>query len=274
MKFKRIQVVFAVILAGSVFTLGQTQPPAFAQNLSLNASAAGSTVRDPQAIALVEQALAALGGADAQQTVRTAVIRGTMQTADSPDASSFLWEDDLSGKVPEFRKEIRSGNSVHVFISGHGEPAHQKNGRLRKLARQVALAVPPLYLPGVILAGQLRDQSRSFQFVNDNSGFSHVRTAWNFGSATAFNYPQDWYLDPSTKLPVRVQYMVPSTQMLGHMEPASMDFSDFRVISGIAVPFKIIGHGAGQQARTFAVTSVQTNTIIGPTHFELNGGQQ
>src|SRR5258707_1111645 len=128
MKFKRIQVAVAVILAGSVLTLGQTQPPAFAQNLSLDASTAGPPVREPQAIAVVEQAVAALGGADAQQTVRTAVIRGTMQTADSPAASSFLWEDDLSGKVPEFRKEIRSVGSVHIFISGHGEPAHQRNG--------------------------------------------------------------------------------------------------------------------------------------------------
>ncbi len=206
--------------------------------------------------------------------MRTTVLHGTMQLAGSTTMSSFLWEDDLSGNVPEFRKEIRSGNSMRVFVSGHGMPAQQRNDRQKQLSQQIVLAAPPLYLPGVVLARQLKDQGCSFRLINEDSDLIHIRISWDINSTTSFSSPQDWYLDPGTKLPVRVRYLPPSTQQLGHVDPASMDFSDFRVISGIAVPFKIVGHGSDQQRRTFVVTDAQTNSKIDPTHFETTRGQQ
>src|SRR5258708_24715815 len=100
MKSVKLWMLVAIILAGSISVLGQTQPPSSAQKLRVDAD--GPPVRDSQALGFVEQALAALGGKDAQLQMRTTVLHGTMQLAGSTTMSSFLWEDDLSGNVPEF----------------------------------------------------------------------------------------------------------------------------------------------------------------------------
>jgi hypothetical protein len=129
---RRTLILCAAVLLSISLMLGQTSSP----------------VRDPQAVAVVEQALVALGGKASHAQVRTAIMHGTQQVQGS-QSGSFVWEDDLSGSVPEFRKEIRNGDSVRTFTSGHGSPARRReDDAVKKLAVQVSWAVPPLYLPG------------------------------------------------------------------------------------------------------------------------------
>jgi len=232
-------------------------------------------VRDPQAISAVEQALAALGGNASSLQVRTAVIRGNLQVEAEQTASTFLWEDDLSGKVPEFRKEIHSGDAVRTFVSGHGLPAHEHNGEAKPLSPQIGIATSPLYLPGVVLARKLHNPDYSFQLVEDNSGFIHVRTSWVLNPATASVTPQDWYFDPTTKIPVWVQYLLPNTEKPGHVKAVSLRFSEFRNVSGIAVPFHIVTQGPDSRIRTATLTDVQVNAApLNRTDFEVHGGRQ
>jgi len=248
---------------------------AFSQS-SGSSSSGGAPRRDPQAIAAVEQALDALGNKTAYLYVHTIVIRGNIQTVDGQAISSFLWEDDLSGKIPEFRKEIRSGNSVALLVSGHGTPSQHRDGRQRQLPVQVALALPPFYVPGVVLTRQLNNPTYSFQLVDDADGLIHVRTSWQLNLGTASVSVQDWYFSTNTKLPVRVQYVLPNSEKPSQLKPVFLEFSDFRTVtaSGIAIPFSMIGHGVNQQIRKFAVTEAQINTPIDSNHFEMNGGQQ
>lgn len=248
---------------------------AFSQS-SGSSSSGGAPRRDPQAIAAVEQALDALGNKTAYLHVHTIVIRGNIQTVDGQAISSFLWEDDLSGKIPEFRKEIRSGNSVALLVSGHGTPSQHRDGRQRQLPVQVALALPPFYVPGVVLTRQLNNPTYSFQLVDDADGLIHVRTSWQLNLGTASVSVQDWYFSTNTKLPVRVQYVLPNSEKPSQLKPVFLEFSDFRTVtaSGIAIPFSMIGHGVNQQIRKFAVTEAQINTPIDSNHFEMNGGQQ
>src|SRR5260370_4790651 len=248
---------------------------AFGQNVPSGALAGTATVREPQAIAVVEQALAALGGHEAHKQVRTTVIKGTTQEWDAQVVSSFLWEDDVSGKVPEFRKEIRSGDTVRTFVSGHGTPAHLHEGRSTQVPLQSALAAPPLHLPGVVLARELGNPSYSFRVIQDSGGgLLHVQAAWKLNPGTISLGAQDWYFDPTTKLPVRVQYLLPDTQKPGHTMAAAIEFSDFRNVSGIGVPFQMRSHGASGGSRLFTVTDAQTNGSIAASKFEVQGEQQ
>ncbi len=113
----------------------------------------------------------------------------------------------------------------------------------------------------------------SLQLVNDTR-LLHVRTIWVLNRVTASVTVEDWYFDPGTKLPVSVQYVMPDNHNPRNLSVGSIEFDDFRPVSGIMVPFRLVGHGADLRIRTFLVTSFQTNTNIDAAHFELKGGQQ
>jgi hypothetical protein len=250
---------------------------AMAQTPKFNASAGGPPARDAEAIAAIEQVLKALGGKQAQLQIRSISIQGTVQTANSPVAGSFVWEDDFTGAKPEFRKELHEGDSVRVFASGHGSPAANHHGAKHPLPEHTAVASPPLYLPGVVLANALRREHISAKLIpqnKDSGGLIHIQTSWDLNAVTAFMTPQDWYFDPNTFLPVRVDYRVPETQNAAKGKAASMEFSDFRNVSGVTIPFHIVSHGPDGRERIFTVTSADTNPVLAPRRFEANGGGQ
>ena len=81
-------------------------------------------VRDPQAVALVQQSLAAMG-AQAASTILNAQVQGALVPATNSDVPSgtFSWLDDFSGSTYEFRHELDTAEAVRVEVSGHGSPA-------------------------------------------------------------------------------------------------------------------------------------------------------
>jgi hypothetical protein len=239
------------------------------------AQAQNQPVRDPEAISVVEQALGALGGQQSNLQLRTAVIRGTMQGEGEQTTSILLWEDDFGNKLPEFRKEIRSGATVRMFVSGHGSPAHQHDGTVQPLSRQIGLATAAFYLPGVVLARELNNPDYSFRFIRDNSGFIHIRTVWELNPATAAITSQDWFFDATTKMPVRVQSLMPSNHRLGQTKASTVAFSGFRSVSGILVASHFVTQGPDSKSKTITISDVEINgAAIDRTHFELSGSQQ
>lgn len=244
-----------------------------AEHPRFDPKAGGPPVRDPQALGIVEEVVSVLGGKQAQLAVHTSALSGTFVIADSQSSGTFIWEDDFSGAKPEFRKELNDGRTVRVFVSGHGTPAASRDGKSRQL-RDHASLVSPLYLPGVTLATILRNQHYSIRLVADTSGLAHIRTSWDLNPATAFITQQDWYFDAASRLPVRVEYRVADTENAARAQAASMEFSDFHSVTGIQIPFHIVGHGPDGQTRTFIVTQAETNIAISRNRFETDGGQQ
>lgn len=246
-----------------------------AQNFKFNPSGGGPPVRDPEAIAILERVLIVLGGKDAQLQLRTASANGIVETADSQQPGSFAWEDDFTGAKPEFRKELHVGESVRVFASGHGHPAESHNGNTHSLLQHTALASPPLYLPGFVLAKALQYPHMSVRLIHDNdSALIHVETSWDLNAVTAFITPQHWYFDPNTFLPVSVKYRVPDVSNAANARAASLEFDDFRSVSGLLMPFHLVSRGPDGRTRTFTVSAAETNGPTDPRHFEVNGGGQ
>ena len=205
--------------------------------------------------------------------MRTAAVSGQMHEQ-SGATSTFTWEDDLRGNIPEFHKVMRSANSVHAVVSGHGSAGHQEDGKNRSLPPQVSWGMPPLHLPGVVLSRELNNPLYSLRIVADESGLMHIRTAWKLNSVTASVTAQDWFFDPVTNLPAKVQYLLPNTLNPSRKAAASLVFGDFRAVSGVLAPFNLTGYGADRKIRTFMIQDLKINVPIDPTHFELNGGQQ
>lgn len=96
--------------------------------LPLNAQQTATPVqappRDPQAIALIQQSIEAMGGAGPVGQIQTVVAMGTIAPVPgSSDASgNVIFEDSLSAQGHEFKDSFQSSGLTQSFVSGHGNP--------------------------------------------------------------------------------------------------------------------------------------------------------
>src|ERR1700722_9688724 len=100
---------YPTLLLSFVILLG---PAAGAQQQA--AAPPQQVVRDPQAVATVQQAVASLGGTSAFAAIQNASANGSLQGsgANATDTTNFVWE--IAGN--QFRYETQGSNG-HVFLS-------------------------------------------------------------------------------------------------------------------------------------------------------------
>lgn len=80
--------------------------------------------RDPQAIAAIQTALAAMGGAGAIGAIQNAVVQGTSVTTPNNEngPQNFTWT--CAGNAFRYENDGTSGG--HVFVSNNGSPQDQE----------------------------------------------------------------------------------------------------------------------------------------------------
>jgi hypothetical protein len=86
--------------------------------------------------------------------------------------------------------------------------------------------------------------------------------------------PQDWYFDPTSFLPLRVEYLFPYQDDANRASPLSMDFANFQSVSGILVPYQLQLHLISAST-TATVTSATFNAGLSSSTFDppSGGGQ-
>ena len=234
--------------------------------------------RDTQAVTAVQTAITAQGSQSAIGAIANAVVQGTIVPTQSStvNGGDFKWESDFSESTYEFRSEMQIGGTTRVFATGHGNPAFYNGKTVRRLFSHVAYASVPFHLPAVVLFRELNDPNRSLQFVgtttiNGTRGV-HIRTYVATGPIETELSVHHWYFDSSTGLPVRVEYRTPNTLDMRDNIPAAVDFSNYKVIDGIAVPLTITASEDGKVVSTATVLIVTFNSGVSPTDFDLKTG--
>jgi len=232
--------------------------------------------RDAGALLAVSQAVGALGGSTVAQ-IADCIVYGTIQPINnsSARAGNFVWK--TSGA--EFHREFSDGTATQILVSGHGHPSLSENGKTSRLLRHVAQAIPPLYLPALVLAGQANDPRYTLTFLGPAaaSGQAAIRlhTSLDSDAVSALVTPQEWYLDATTGLPLRVEYRVPDSLDAGKWEVGAVDFSDYRRVAGVSVPFRMLVYEDLQPTSVVTLTSVTFNTGLSPADFDApTGGAQ
>ena len=240
-------------------------------------SAPLTTVRDPQALSVIQQAVIALGGFAVPAQITDATVTGTIQPADGGHlkAGTFVWMD----APPEFRYEIRTVDATRVFASGHGFPANQVGARARPLLQHMATATLPFHLPALVLARELQDARYSVLLVGsvvvNGALAAHVRISLNTDSVSAAVTPQDWYFDSSSGLPIRVEHRLPDNHHANDCAVEAEDFSNFQTVKGLQVPFHMTIYEDGVLQGAATVGSVNFNTGLSSSEFDLAvGGAQ
>jgi hypothetical protein len=198
-------------------------------------------VRDPQAIAVLQSAITALGGTSAVAAITDATVVGTEQDVSNPGgpAATFTWQSAGS----EFRFTTQNSNGPYIALSGHGTPAQQKQGNWLPWPYHVARTCQPFYLPAVALYAELQDPNHTLTYVgpvtvNGNSAIK-IHTFDASDKVGPLVTPQDWYFDPVSFLPLRVDYLFPYQDDANHASPLSMGFANYQNVGGILVPYQL-----------------------------------
>lgn len=228
MLLKRLAVLFGFVsLSSSVFA----QQP----------SSQSPPVRDPQAITVVQSAIAAVGGPSAAAAIQDFSVQGTERYVTDPDPNpaTFSWQN--SGA--EFSYTVQNSNGTYTALSGHGIPAQLKHGNWIPLPPYVARAELAFHNPIFVLYAELQNQNYSFQYVGvgtvEGNAAIHIHAADNSDSIGQLVTPQEWYFDPATFLPMRVEFKAPDERNAQGSTPVSEEFSNYQTASGFVIPYQI-----------------------------------
>ena len=239
------------------------------------------TQRDPEALSVIQKAIAAMGGPAAVAQVQSVVAQGTMAAAPDADAptGNFTWEDQITLSGHEFNDTFQSGSGTQHFLSGHGSPGLVTNTGVRKFKPHVGNFRVPVHLPAVVLTSLLANPNCNIGLatqatLNGQTVVQihlHIDTDMLQKSLSV----QDWYFDPATGLPLRMEYRVPDANLPDKFAIADADFSDFRVVQGLAIPFEILVTEDGSLRNILTLSSVAINPAVSTADFDLpSGGAQ
>ena len=256
-----------------ILLFGLVSPAAFGQS----SMPSPAPQRDPQAVAIVQQSVAAMGGGAAGM-ISNIQAKGTLAPAPGSyvPEGNFTWLDDFSGATFEFRHEFDTASAVRVQVSGHGSPAVQQGATVKALQAHATYTALPYHLPVVLLSRELANQNYSIQMggsvtVEGRPAVQVIIKTETGVIETALS-EQRWDFDASSALPVRIEYRLASTVYPTYSIPGAVELSNYQVVSGIAVPFKITAFEDGTATSIATISSVTFNVSAPASVFDLGTG--
>jgi hypothetical protein len=252
------------------FLIVFAQPGLLAQAPPATPAGAAVSKRDPQALQILSDSLSAMGATPG--AFQHAMLSGRMLPAGGVPAKTFQTTYQVRGRRVAFLRQITSAAGTETFASGSGKPLRlSANGKSYRFADHVALAAQPFELPFVILAAALHDPAYSVVFAESAPGAPlHIKIEDETDVVSQAVTGQDWYFDPATKLPARVEYKLPDVVDAAKSEPASCDYVAFQTMNGMSLPKELhIAEPAGT-AEMF-IDSADFNAAVA-ADFDLPAG--
>ena len=253
-----LRLILACLLASN------NQAPAFSQQKTTTVQ------RDSAALTLLGSIVNSMGGASISSS-NGIVATGNLASTSGGHSGSVRWETMGS----EFRYERPGSNGTIVFVSGHGNPAILDNGTVRRKIGHLAMTTLVPHLPVIPLSNSLANPAVEVsapQQVSLGGSVSALKISFidHTDELSSVICRQDWYIDPNTFLPLRVDFL--ASEINNALNTAKMTylFSNYKTDSGVAVPFTITTLFEGQQVSQLDLSSVQVNAAIPATDFDVN----
>ncbi len=230
--------------------------------------------RDATALSVIQRAVVAMGGVKMIGQIRDCVAEGTIEPSKGSwlTSGSFVWKNSGS----EFRYENQGPAGPSVYTSGHGRPGVASGGKVTRLYAHVSEANFAPHLAAVSLLKALLEARYQVALLGEETWNGHlalrVKTSFTADEASAVTTHQEWLFDLASGLPLRAEYRLPANNNALEFLPAAAEFSDFRSISGVLVPFQIAVYHDGQMGGVIKLNSVLFNVGMSPTEFDSPAG--
>ena len=229
--------------------------------------------KDAAALTNIQKAIDAMGGDLGLAQIKDSIIVGSMNAAKGSKVkpSTFTWKT----LGTEFRYETTRASSTNIFVSGYGKPALSTNGTVSAVFAHEALCSPVFQLPALVLS--IRATDPNFSVIDKGRVVllgKDAAVAQNSSALTsdlAAITQQTWYFDAATGLPLRVEYRIPEAANILAWTNAALDFTDFKQIDILWVPFTLSYSEEGVPVQVFSFTSANFNVGLDPAEFNLLG---
>jgi hypothetical protein len=198
---------------------------------------------DPQAVAVVQAAITALGGAAAIGQGQSWTFQAQTQGPHSNGNVDYAMSTDTdTGKLVRPDGTTRPAPKIH----SHFVPA----------------------LVGAILVKESQDPEFSMQYAGVSTRDSKTVTTIIFALGAAGLPAQVWVFD-AANLPVLIYFRMPAEIGARKSFPLMVALSDYRPVSGVSYPFQIISYWPGKPPEIVTIQSLNANSTA-PAN-EYNG---
>jgi hypothetical protein len=135
----------------------------------------------------------------------------------------------------------------------------------------------PFHIPSKLVSSQISDPkiSISYSGLGVAQGKSALLVQVNPATSDAAEAAvrrQLWYFDTGTGLPLRVEYRIPDTTDMNAWGNAAIEFSNFKNVGGVLIPFSMTFYQEGIALSGMAIGTVDFNVGLSPSEFDLLGG--
>ena len=234
------------------------------------------TTNDPQAVSVVDQALAVAGGTAAIRAIQDYTATGNITFPSQQDAQGPVTLQGLNGT--EFRMDANLPTGIRSWAVSDGvmlqkaesgivsqsvpqDPVSDSNA----YPYQTPLFPASIAFPYLQLASVVSDPiySISYQGLVEINGRSVHHIQIDRGPADSASRVRDVFIDVSSLQVVTTTELIPKNSIY------SLHYSDYRPIGGILMPFSIIEEIGGQLVWSIQLTQIQFNTGLKDTAFEV-----
>ncbi len=241
--------------------------------LPLSAQQTPSATKDPQAVSILTQALAVAGGVTAITAISdyTAAGNATYYTGVNQSINAGVT---VRGKgLGQFRIDSNLPLGTRSESTDGLTTIKYEDGFVKQLHAQAPLNPARLLLPFLQLSPALTSPGFSLSYqgtvdVDGNPAYDiQVQRVLPGGgdpnSPLSRYLTVDYFIDPSTFQIVMMQDLVP------YFAPRQMRYSDFRLVSGVLVPFSISETVQGQKFRLIQLDQISFNSGLQDSDFSL-----
>lgn len=241
-------------------------------SMSATFAAPQSVPKDSQALAVLQQAVPAMGGTVPSDSTANGTVT-TVAGSLTENGNIVI----LTRGADQTSEQTLTPHGSRVVYS-RGQASQITGSNLTSLSLELAVASQCPDFPLPLLAGALNDSDFAFQYVGQETvnGVSvlHIRFWNSFASQPALQQlaefsVRDLWVDATTGLPRKLAYSRREAQGAAPRIPVEVFYSNYRNVGGVLYPFLIQKSFNGTPWATVTISSVAFNTGLTDSDFPV-----
>jgi outer membrane lipoprotein-sorting protein len=229
----------------------------------------GTVRKDPQALAVISKASAAMGMGNAAATQDSVAHATVTYGRDVPVAVTITTK-----AKDRLRYDLPDGRST--FVS-QGEGTLVTKGERHSLPLWTTKYQRPEHIPALSMLGTYTDTQLNVVYVGQESVAGRLCHHIEIFAAPSDGTPPDTerllseyhaWIDAETFVLAKTRTYMFSTKIIENRSAVENTFNDYRLVSGMLIPFRITHFSNGSQLSETVLTDITFNVGVADSAFE------